>query len=331
MLIDRIPAGLFITLILLGMISCEVDPDLADPLKTDVFETYDNSGGLAGNQVRDIFRDSEDNLWFACYGSGVTRYDGNSFITYNAANSGLGDDRVICITEDADGDMWFGTASRLYFLVDDTEWYNLALDPNRDVRVNALYRDQRDLVWIGTDGEGIAVYEQGSFYGMYALEGGPDMSIINAIGEDSNGIVWFATEAGIGIADPTEWAFLTLLEGSLGFSALHLDKKGKLWIGSSGGSGILYWAEDDLTELSPFNGQPNIFINDIESDLNGNIWFATTLDGIIKYDGVEMITYKPYNGFPSEDNFCVETDATGNVWIGTYSQGAIKYIPPVHY
>lgn len=314
----------------LSLIACETDPDLVNPLDTDRFVTFDQSSGLAGDQVRDICLDSRGNLWFACFGNGITRYDGSTFTLYNSGNSGLGNNRVICITEDPDGNMWFGTDNRIFILVNQKDWYYLDLIDTLEVRTNVLYTDGDGTIWIGTEGAGFFYFDQGALQGPYAFADPTQLNNVNDISLDEEGYLWLATDYGLAYYNGQSWD-ITPLPAGIEFNSLYLDPRGKLWIGVSGGSDFLYYSSGEFFIINQMNGQSNIFVNDIGSDLNGNIWIATNLDGVIRYDGVVMNTYKPYNGFASDNNYCIETDRNGNVWIGTYNKGAIKYIPPVIY
>jgi hypothetical protein len=57
--------------------------------------------------TRYVMVDAADQVWFAS--TGATRYDGISFSTCTPTNSGLVSGKVLCIAEDAQGNMWFGT------------------------------------------------------------------------------------------------------------------------------------------------------------------------------------------------------------------------------
>ncbi|PLX05725.1 MAG: hypothetical protein C0598_13865, partial [Marinilabiliales bacterium] len=49
--------------------------------------------GLAGNKIWYIDEDNEGNMWFACFGAGVSKFDGEKFISY-AKEDGLVDNSV---------------------------------------------------------------------------------------------------------------------------------------------------------------------------------------------------------------------------------------------
>lgn len=76
--------------------------------------------GLPGNTVRTLYQDSKGFLWIGSL-NGLSRYDGNSFITFqpdDGKDISLADNRIYNITEDQYGFLWVGTSSRLYSCYD---------------------------------------------------------------------------------------------------------------------------------------------------------------------------------------------------------------------
>ena len=74
------------------------------------------SDGLPSNSVRYMYQDSKGFLWLGTL-NGLSRYDGNSFLTFQPENDGklsLADNRIFNITEDKHGFLWMGTTVRLY-------------------------------------------------------------------------------------------------------------------------------------------------------------------------------------------------------------------------
>jgi ligand-binding sensor domain-containing protein len=62
-----------------------------------------------------VYIDSNDNLWLSAMPKGVFKYDGNNWMQYSK-NNGLADKRVFSMTEDNDGNMWFGTGRGISIL-----------------------------------------------------------------------------------------------------------------------------------------------------------------------------------------------------------------------
>lgn len=57
------------------------------------FKTFTQQDGLPGNRIWSITEDCEGNLWFACYGNGISKFDGRTFHNHSSKN-GLVNDNV---------------------------------------------------------------------------------------------------------------------------------------------------------------------------------------------------------------------------------------------
>ena len=72
------------------------------------------------------------------------------------------------------------------------------------------------------------------------------------------------------------------------------------------------------------NGLPQNSVYDITQTRDGYLWF-TTLDGLVRYDGVRFNVFNKNNskGFSSNRLTCLFEDAEGALWIGTEDAGVI--------
>ena len=74
------------------------------------------------------------------------------------------------------------------------------------------------------------------------------------------------------------------------------------------------------------NGLPQNSVYDITQTRDGYLWF-TTLDGLVRYDGVRFNVFNKNNskGFSSNRLTCLFEDAEGALWIGTEDAGVMRY------
>ena len=62
-------------------------------MENGAFSTVDEADGLGHNSCWDICQDANNNMWFASYGGGVSKFDGKKFTVFTAKN-GLLEDKV---------------------------------------------------------------------------------------------------------------------------------------------------------------------------------------------------------------------------------------------
>jgi signal transduction histidine kinase/ligand-binding sensor domain-containing protein/DNA-binding response OmpR family regulator len=155
---------------------------------------------------------------------------------------------------------------------------------------------------------------------------------VNAILQDHQGLMWFATDDGLNKFDGTNftayrnrWGDTTSLKANE-ILALHEDKKGNLWIGTSGGGFSLYDRHKDAFINYPLHGveaglSHSAVIRSICSDYLGNIWIAQfeavyVLD--TKTNRISKITFPPDtdDGPPKTALFCVFEDSRHRIWVG---------------
>lgn len=73
---------------------------------------------------------------------------------------------------------------------------------------------------------------------------------------------------------------------------LHIDKSGRLWVGTEGGGIYLYNRQNDrFEEKNQEYNIPGDMVGSIEEDKNGNLWLGTNV-GLVKL-GAQMKSNEP--------------------------------------
>lgn len=167
---------------------------------------------------------------------------------------------------------------------------------------------------------------------------GLSSNTINDIIKDNHGLMWFATDDGLNKFDGTKFTvYRNEPDDSLSLQsneilALHEDKAGNLWIGTSGGSLSMYNRNQDNFIHYPAGNNPNMVGNDVVlsicGDYQGKIWIGT-------YDGINILDPKTrkisdflYNGKNAfkKTAQCLFQDSKQRMWIGTM-QGLFIFDP----
>lgn len=170
-----------------------------------------------------------------------------------------------------------------------------------------------------------AFYGQSLNFQHYSTDNGLPQSTVYDIVQDSDGFIWFGTEAGIGRFDGLKVKTYSLADGLAGNNvpSLFIDSHKSLWIGTNGGISILY--ENEIKNFTTANGLSDDFILGITEDNDGNIWIATRYGGACKFEGNKIIQFTLETGFPSDKLTDVMTDSKGNIWFSSADKGIIKY------
>lgn len=163
------------------------------------------------------------------------------------------------------------------------------------------------------------------------LKDGLSSNIVNTILKDRYGLMWFATEDGLNKYDGTNvTVYKQKSDDPTGLQAndiraLHEDKSGNLWVGSSGGSVSLYDRKKNSFINFPANtgeGLSSDVISSICSDYTGKIWVGTfsgldVIDPSSKKIRKFTIRSKNQNIFPTTAVRCIYEDRKRRMWIGT--------------
>ncbi len=153
--------------------------------------------------------------------------------------------------------------------------------------------------------------------------------------------LWFATKNGLAKFDGTNFTVYRQKPGNAAslqaneILALHEDKKGNLWIGTSGGSLSLYDRKRDAFINFPTAGEPyainSSIITGICSDYLGKIW-VTHYSGVNILDpATKKVSKLPIpsgnsNSFFTKSSICLFEDSQHKMWIGT-NEGLFIYNP----
>lgn len=175
--------------------------------KDNKWEKITKDDGLIDNVVNVIFEDSRNNMWFGTYSApkgGVCGYNGTEWEYFSVKNK-LPHNNVTCITEDKDSNIWVGCGlykrgGAIILERISNKWtVNKTLykaDGLAGEKVRSLYKCDRNLMWIGSEYDGLAIYNKGKFKTLNTSDGliHPE---IKCIVQDKNKNFWIGTRAGI--------------------------------------------------------------------------------------------------------------------------------------
>jgi signal transduction histidine kinase/CheY-like chemotaxis protein/ligand-binding sensor domain-containing protein len=268
-------------------------------------------------------------------------------------DEGLSQVSVLCILQDRQGFMWFGTQDGLnrYDGYNFTIYRNNPEDPTTVSQdfVRTIAEDGNGFIWIGTENSGIDRYDPatGTFKHYTMDEKNPNSLSDNSIREiivSSSGTLWIATENhGVCRFDPAAETFTRYLydandPGSLSSNltvCLYECRDGTVWVGTRSGLNRLDPASARITRFLNDPGDPNSLGHNVVTallqDRSGAMWIGTN-DGEINLFQSSSGTFKRFvYDFPNSNSVKhnsvkdIYETRDGLLWIGTGSNGLFRF------
>ncbi len=243
---------------------------------TDI-ETYESLIIPDVTRIDDLLADREGNIWIA---SRNQLYSAQINIELWQIPHG----EIQAVLENEDGDLWLGTQNGLY-IKGNAQWTKHS---GIDANVISLYEDRYHQIWIGTFGQGVAVWNPATEKCTWLSEsnGLKNGSILDIDGYGDR--VWLATLGGIVEVNNHE-----LSSGSQ-LSFLNMDES---------------------------NGLSASFFYSVFADDKGRIWFGTDGDGILVMENEIFKSLLLEKGIPAKTVYCFNQDQDGDIWAGTADNG----------
>jgi ligand-binding sensor domain-containing protein len=302
--------------------------DLSDPFETGKVTLYSAADGLPGNDVGSISLDASGSLWFTFRGKGVAKLDDKGWTNYTESSSVILSNDVTVLGVAPDGNVVIGTTDGISILSGSNTWSSY-IDPGNSMYITSIKVASNGWIWLGSSEQGFYVNKGSGFIKVLSAA----YAKVNSIEEGNAGNIFIGTDNGIIKWDGSTYTYIKAVDGlpSDRILALSFATSGRMWIGTGGKKDAAWIDSEGVHKLDLMAGSDSIRINAIHEDRLGNIWFATSGNGLIKYDGLVPVSYKRYNGFPSDTVNCIGEDKYGNLWFGIPGKGVAEYKLPAEF
>ena len=195
--------------------------------------------------------------------------------------------------------------------------------------IRSIYQDSKGNMWFGTINDGVVKYD-GSVLTYFSDEDGFIAASVFAITEDTAGNIWLGTDNGLYKYDGKIFRNYRQQHGlmhiNISRKGIVVDKSGTIWVGTHAGVYQYNVAADKKGEpcFSLFTLLPPINVAGIMEDKEGNIWFASSDNGVFKYNGISIKQYTQHKLLSENYAGGMAQDSAGNMWF-TMQNGICKF------
>jgi ligand-binding sensor domain-containing protein len=318
---------------------------------------FDAADGLLSGTTMDMIQDRHANIWFATWGGGVSRYDGQRWTSWTTAD-GLPTDDVAAIYEDSRGHVWIGTGGNTRGMrgggvaqYDGHRWtrYNAA-DGLPSDHVTTIGEDLQGDLWFGScsqEGDhGVSRFD-GEFFHVVTTSDGLLSDCVWSIDRDPTDRLCLASTAGFSCLEDNEWVQYPFprasgavpdttaegilwphSDGRIGQLAVARSEDGLLWLhegGWTGGEHHILWSFDGgrysahQSPVTEYLSTPQLMV-----DRDGSLWLGGLGNGAYAPGDAGWSHIGLEQGLPSLRVRALLEDDEGYIWIAT-STGVARW------
>ncbi len=316
---------------------------------------------LSSEPIEQIYENSKNEMWITLSRGGVYKIK-NSKISFEKKFDKLKKIVVLSIIESQKGEVWVGTRENGIYIYRKGKLqhkdYEFAVSTVNEIReggagciwistdsglirsfkgnierftdseglsdnlVMNTITDKEGNVWIATIRGGLSKLSDNKFTTLESSSG-LVYDRVNAVFEDSRGIIWIGTDKGLSIFKNREFIKNSLTKKLKGIRIRHImeDSRGNIWIATYSDLGVVKYSNGNIKNYSKSDGLTNNRCRVIMEDSPGNIWVGTG-NGIclIKNGKIKQLTKEI---FGIADNYILSLfeDSKKRIWITTNGGG----------
>lgn len=299
---------------------------------------------LVGKRIQTLFEDAGGKIWIGTLDDGLVVYDPSVKTTqhFNNSDSKLSNNAVFALVQDKSGRIWVATAGEgiNYFDAATNSFKQQYADiPNLNGYQKTLLLDDKDNLWIGSDGTGLYQMSlMNNHIRHFDMDGGGlnSNAVISLAMRKDNKLLIATDGGGLNIFDPQTNTFQAFkskntIKGSLNTNALYdvcIDRNDNVWLATFNGGVNVHKAHQIRFEYFTHTGTrtnelSNRSVLGLYQTTDGQIWVGTDGGGLNVFDRKN----NQFSGIPNANkisNSVVKTifeDKQKRLWLGYFNGG----------
>jgi len=257
-------------------------------------------------------------VWI-CAGSRLYKFDeGGELVDRGSFTPKRPGTEPAAMIESRDGAVWIGTTFSGLFRYDGATFETI---PSAHQEILSLLEDAEDNIWVGTGGGGLDQVRPRAVT-LETAEAGLPFEAVQSLCEDTNGVVWAATQDGaLARQLGGRWRVVPTDENWSGdATSLCADSSGDVWVGTRYHR-LLCWRKERFIAWGDARQVKGQTIHTIVVATNGDVWLGEdSPTAVQRLRGGKLVDFE----LPPDIRVirASTVDAAGNVWFGT-SKGVL--------
>ncbi len=259
--------------------------------------------------------DAQQRLWFPLDGATMGCWQAGRLLEY-ALPAFLAGDRLSCLRQDTEGNLWAGTARNGLLCFRPRRIRTLDPSPaTADPRTYALVETSRNQLVAGTDG-GPAWLRDGDWLPFVTVHS-PIPGQIRALAVDARGVLWIGARTGLQSWDGRQLQSVSYAGPAhrTKIRTIRPARDGSIWVGTA--QGLFRFGPQSTNGWGVADGLPHENVSALLEDRQGTIWIGTGGGGVARWTGRGFERFGVALGLSSDRVSCLLEDADGLIWAGT--------------
>lgn len=280
---------------------------------------FNAQSGFTDNSTNQILRDSENNLWFATDADGIYKFRENTF-TYYDKSSGMQNTIIMGVAQTGNRSVFAaGYGGGLYKVNPNNTMETVKnIDPVlAQSRINCLYADDENNVWVGTINKGVWKYNEKK--GAQKIEQkNTETPIKGSISflKDVQGNLLIGSNPGLFVLDKESNIRKINIANNISITSFKQFNADCVMVGTSRG---IYFLDKNYRSRQVLHKDiQNTSILCLAKQ-GENVWVGTSDKGVINWNvrTAAIKYYNTLNGLPSNFIYSIDVSNDLKAWVGT--------------